>query len=71
MTTTPFQKEAWIEYGIGVVVILFRIFARIKVVGIKNWQGDDYFSVVALIFWTVCNGYWDRMRKPRELTPSG
>jgi hypothetical protein len=50
---TPFQTEAWTEYGIGVVVILLRMFARTKVVGIKNWQGDDYFSVVTLIFWTV------------------
>ncbi|BCS27973.1 uncharacterized protein APUU_61021S [Aspergillus puulaauensis] len=53
MTATPFQKEAWIEYGIGVIVILFRLFARFKVVGFKNWQGDDYFSVIALIFWTA------------------
>ncbi|KAL3462422.1 hypothetical protein BJX64DRAFT_139983 [Aspergillus heterothallicus] len=50
---TPFQTEAWTEYSIGVVVILFRLFARFKVVGIKNWQGDDYFSIVAIIFWTV------------------
>ncbi|KAJ0423569.1 hypothetical protein BJY00DRAFT_321698 [Aspergillus carlsbadensis] len=50
---TPFQTEAWTEYSIGVVVILFRLFARFKVVGVKNWQGDDYFSIVALIFWTA------------------
>lgn len=53
-TATPFQKEAWTEYGIGVIILLLRLFARLKVVGIRNWQGDDYFSVVALIFWTVC-----------------
>ncbi|KAL4885798.1 hypothetical protein BJY04DRAFT_179217 [Aspergillus karnatakaensis] len=52
-SATPFQKEAWTEYGIGVVVILFRLFARFKVVGIKNWQGDDYFSIISLIFWTA------------------
>ncbi|KAL4770625.1 hypothetical protein BDW60DRAFT_208999 [Aspergillus nidulans var. acristatus] len=52
-TATPFQKEAWTEYGIGVVVLLLRLFARLKVVGIRNWQGDDYFSIVALIFWTA------------------
>lgn len=53
-TATPFQKEAWTEYGIGVIVLLLRLFARMKVVGIRNWQGDDYFSIIALIFWTVC-----------------
>ncbi|KAL2862397.1 uncharacterized protein BJX67DRAFT_385648 [Aspergillus lucknowensis] len=50
---TPFQKEAWTEYGIGVIVILFRIFARLKVVGFKNWQGDDLFAIVSLVFWTA------------------
>jgi hypothetical protein len=50
---TPFQTEAWAEYGIGTVVILLRIFARFKVVGIRNWQGDDYFAFVTLAFWTV------------------
>ncbi|KAL4778183.1 hypothetical protein BJX76DRAFT_362965 [Aspergillus varians] len=50
---TPFQTEAWTEYGLGCVVLLFRLFARAKVVGFKNWQGDDYFAIVALIFWTA------------------
>lgn len=50
---TPFQTEAWTEYGIGVIIILLRIFARFRVVGIKNWQGDDYFTFVVLAFWTV------------------
>lgn len=50
---TPFQKEAWSEYALGVCIILVRIFARIKVVGFKNWQGDDYFAILALVFWTV------------------
>ncbi|KAF4207618.1 hypothetical protein CNMCM8927_002695 [Aspergillus lentulus] len=50
---TPFQKEAWTEYGIGVLIILGRIFARWKVVGVKNWQGDDYFAIIAMLFWTA------------------
>ncbi|KAF9890556.1 hypothetical protein FE257_005687 [Aspergillus nanangensis] len=52
-SATPFQKEAWTEYGIGTVILLFRIFARLKVVGVKNWQGDDYFAIVSLLFWTA------------------
>ncbi|KKK16274.1 hypothetical protein ARAM_003165 [Aspergillus rambellii] len=50
---TPFQKEAWTEYGVGVVILLTRIVARIKVVGVKGWQGDDYFAIISLIFWTA------------------
>ncbi|KAE8314035.1 hypothetical protein BDV41DRAFT_534884 [Aspergillus transmontanensis] len=51
--STPFQKEAWTEYGIGVIILLLRIFARFRVVGVKNWQGDDYFVFVVLAFWTA------------------
>ncbi|WQF85480.1 hypothetical protein CDEST_10494 [Colletotrichum destructivum] len=49
---TPFQTEAWTEYGLGVLVILLRIFSRWKIVGF-NWQGDDYFAILCLIFWTL------------------
>ncbi|KAL3478165.1 hypothetical protein BJX99DRAFT_256716 [Aspergillus californicus] len=50
---TPFQKEAWTEYSLGVVILLVRLFARYKAVGIKNWQGDDWFTIIALVFWTA------------------
>lgn len=50
---TPFQTEAWTEYGIGSLVLLLRFFARWKTVGLKNWQGDDYFAMLALVFWTA------------------
>ncbi|KAK2053398.1 hypothetical protein LY76DRAFT_581822 [Colletotrichum caudatum] len=49
---TPFQTEAWAEYGLGVSVILLRIFSRWKIVGF-HWQGDDYFAVLCLVFWTL------------------
>ncbi|TQN68540.1 hypothetical protein CSHISOI_06905, partial [Colletotrichum shisoi] len=49
---TPFQTEAWTEYGLGVLVILLRIFSRWKIVGF-NWQGDDYFAILCLVFWTL------------------
>ena len=53
MSATPFQTEAWIEYGLGVLILLLRYFARWKAVGFKGWQGDDWFAVLALFFWTV------------------
>ena len=57
MAASPFQTEAWIEYGLGTLVLLLRYFARWKTVGFKGYQGDDYFALVALIFWTVCHHY--------------
>ncbi len=50
---TPFQTEAWTEYGIGVLVLFLRFFARWKTVGFKGWQSDDWFAVASLFFWTV------------------
>ncbi|KAJ4139932.1 hypothetical protein NW768_001282 [Fusarium equiseti] len=52
MAASPFQTEAWIEYGLGTLVLLLRYFARWKTVGFKGYQGDDYFALVSLIFWT-------------------
>ncbi|RGP71165.1 integral membrane pth11 [Fusarium sporotrichioides] len=53
MAASPFQTEAWIEYGLGTLVLLLRYFARWKTVGFKGYQGDDYFALVSLIFWTA------------------
>ena len=49
---TPFQTEAWTEYGIGIIILFLRIFARCRLVGL-DWDGDDYFAVAAVVFWTV------------------
>ncbi|WYZ46646.1 hypothetical protein EsH8_IX_000871 [Colletotrichum jinshuiense] len=48
---TPFQVEAWTEYAIGLLVLLIRIAYRSSIVG-TNWEGDDYFAVAAVFFWT-------------------
>ncbi|KAJ3526383.1 hypothetical protein NM208_g11214 [Fusarium decemcellulare] len=53
MPATPFQTEAWTEYGLGSAILFLRYFARWKTVGFKGWQGDDYFAVAALVFWTA------------------
>ncbi|RDW79803.1 hypothetical protein BP6252_04441 [Coleophoma cylindrospora] len=47
------QQELWIEYGIGTLVFLLRFFARIKVVGFRGLQWDDFFALVALTIWTI------------------
>nr|CEG03655.1 unnamed protein product [Fusarium acuminatum CS5907] len=52
MSATPFQTEAWTEYGLGALVLFLRYFARWKTVGFKGYQGDDYFALAAMVFWT-------------------
>ncbi|KAK5993742.1 hypothetical protein PT974_07179 [Cladobotryum mycophilum] len=51
MAATPFQIEAWTEYAIGVLILFARIACRCSTVGLK-WDGDDYFAVLAVLFWT-------------------
>ncbi|KAM0355961.1 hypothetical protein ACHAPU_000350 [Fusarium lateritium] len=53
MPATPFQTEAWTEYGLGAIVLFLRYFARWKSVGFKGYQGDDYFALAAMVFWTI------------------
>ncbi|KUJ21838.1 uncharacterized protein LY89DRAFT_385616 [Mollisia scopiformis] len=48
-----FLREEWTLYGIGVVVILLRFFARIRTVGFRGFQGDDYMSILTLAMFTM------------------
>lgn len=50
--SNPFQIEAWSEYGVGMAILFVRIAYRCKQIGLK-WEGDDYFSVLAVVFFTV------------------
>lgn len=52
MPATPFQIEAWVEYAIGLVILLSRIACRTSAIGWK-WDGDDYFAVACIFFLTV------------------
>ncbi|PGH36151.1 hypothetical protein GX50_01006 [[Emmonsia] crescens] len=49
---TPFQTEAWSEYAVGLLILFIRIFYRCRLVG-RKWDGDDYFAVLAVFFWTA------------------
>ena len=46
---TAFQTELWTEYSIGSFVLFLRLFARIKVVGIRHLQFDDLFAFLGLV----------------------
>lgn len=46
--------ECFAEYAIGTSFLLLRLFARIKMVGVRGLQVDDLFAVLAvvrLIWW--------------------
>lgn len=47
-----YLHESWILYGVGVFIIVVRFLIRIRTVGIKNFQGDDYLSLVVLACYT-------------------
>ncbi|KAG5927496.1 hypothetical protein E4U42_002173 [Claviceps africana] len=51
MAATPFRVEAWMEYAIGMLILLSRIAYRTSLVG-WDWHGDDYFAVAAVLFLT-------------------
>ncbi|KAG8668271.1 hypothetical protein FPOAC2_07562 [Fusarium poae] len=48
-----FLIEAWTLYGIGTSIIFARFAVRFKTVGIRGLQGDDLFSILVLLFYTV------------------
>ncbi|KAH6894058.1 hypothetical protein B0T10DRAFT_435494, partial [Thelonectria olida] len=48
-----FLIEAWTLYGIGTAIVLLRFAVRFKTVGWRNFQGDDFFSVLVLIFYAM------------------
>lgn len=44
-----FTAEVWTLYAVSVLVIFIRIFARWKMVGIKQFQADDYLVLLAAV----------------------
>lgn len=47
------QIEMFIEFGLGVLILFLRYFARWKAVGFKRWEADDFAAILALVLWTV------------------
>jgi hypothetical protein len=45
--------EVWGLYGVGVTILFLRFATRIKTVGFRNFQGDDYFSILTLALYTM------------------
>jgi hypothetical protein len=47
-----FLYEVWAEYAIGILILFLRFVVRLKTVGVRGFQGDDYFSMLVVIFFT-------------------
>ncbi|GAB7357646.1 hypothetical protein MBLNU459_g0142t1 [Dothideomycetes sp. NU459] len=45
--------EVWAWYVLGVFVLALRYIARIRTVGVKGLQGDDFMSIGTLCFFTM------------------
>lgn len=43
-----YMIEVWSLFGVGVAVLLARFLVRYRTVGIRQFAGDDYMSLVVL-----------------------
>ncbi|KAL2818537.1 hypothetical protein BJX63DRAFT_429038 [Aspergillus granulosus] len=50
---SPFIVEAIAEFTLGGFITLLRLFSRWRLVGLKGWGGDEYFSILAVLFWII------------------
>ncbi|KAL3424667.1 hypothetical protein PVAG01_03948 [Phlyctema vagabunda] len=48
-----FLLEVWVLFAIGVAVVLLRFAVRIKTIGFKGFQGDDFMTILVLAFFTM------------------
>ncbi|KAI7329371.1 hypothetical protein KC315_g6176 [Hortaea werneckii] len=48
-----YLREVWILYGIGVLIYFLRFCVRLRTVGIRHFQGDDWTSIAVLLFYTA------------------
>ncbi|KGO75892.1 hypothetical protein PITC_033380 [Penicillium italicum] len=53
MSSDPLAIETFTEYGIGMVFLLVRLYARLHIGGLRGLRLDDVFAVSAMIFWTM------------------
>ncbi|KAJ6159936.1 hypothetical protein N7497_004473 [Penicillium chrysogenum] len=53
MSADALTIETFAEYGIGMVFLLVRLYARLYVGGIRGLRLDDVFAVSGMIFWSM------------------
>ncbi|KAF2008696.1 hypothetical protein BU24DRAFT_381647 [Aaosphaeria arxii CBS 175.79] len=50
---SSFLPEVWSWFAVGVTVILLRYIVRIRAVGFRGFQGDDYIAILSLALYTA------------------
>ncbi|KAI1831345.1 hypothetical protein DTO006G1_7252 [Penicillium roqueforti] len=53
MSADALTVETFTEYGIGMLFLLVRLFARLNIGGLRGLQLDDAFAVAGMLFWTT------------------
>ncbi|CAG7942766.1 unnamed protein product [Penicillium salamii] len=53
MAANSLTIETWTEYGIGMLFLSVRLYARLFVGGLGGLRLDDAFAVAGMIFWTM------------------
>ena len=48
-----YLREVWILYGIGLLIYFLRFCVRLRTVGIRHFQGDDWMSIAVLLCYTA------------------
>ncbi|KAL4787520.1 hypothetical protein BJX76DRAFT_318795 [Aspergillus varians] len=48
-----FARETWTLYGVGMFGAALRFIARIRRLGIRNLQSDDYMMMFAVVWYTI------------------
>lgn len=56
-TTQPhhdpsFLREVWGLFGVGVGIMVLRFIVRIRAVGIRGFEGDDWTAIAVLLCYT-------------------
>ncbi|KAJ5199460.1 hypothetical protein N7491_011335 [Penicillium cf. griseofulvum] len=53
MAVDALTIETFTEYGIGMIFLLVRLYARLHIGGLRGLGLDDAFAVTGMIFWTM------------------
>lgn len=55
MAADPLTVETFTEYGIGMVFLFVRLYARLATGGIRGLRLDDAFAVAGMVCQTLLN----------------
>jgi hypothetical protein len=50
---TSFVAEAFTLLSIGILIVLLRTYARVRQVGVRNLEADDYLMLLVIIPYTI------------------